>query len=141
MSQTKKEFALAQLAPYLKDPNICGYNSDNDTCLYLTKNGKMCIAGKNMLPEIREEYRFDTDNIDKGIVTIINDKGGQENVFISESVDILTNTEWKTLQVIHDNIAKQEFDIVKQSINTLALFTLEELEEFSGAKLNTFSLK
>ncbi len=141
MSQTKKEFALEQLAPYLKDPNTCGYSSKEDSCLYLTKNGKMCVAGKNMLPEVREEHKFDTGNVDKGIYSIIKGKGGQENVFIPTSVDVLSDGEWESVQLIHDNLAKQDFKGVRRAIKRLELFTLAEFEEFSGAKLNTFSLE
>ncbi len=140
---TPKEFALAQIAPYLKDPSTCGFDKEKDRCVYLAENGTMCIAGKNLLESVRDEYSYKNENkdVNVGITSIINNKKGQANTFIPESVDILTNSEWKLLQFIHDYLTRQDFSEVKKNILELNLFTLEELEEFSGATLNTVSLK
>lgn len=117
----KKEFALLQLAPYLADPSTCGYDEQNDSCLYLTDEGKMCVAGKNMLdPEL-----FDNNISIENILTY----KFQEDVFKPEVVDILDTFEWNKLQNIHDNIATNNFKKVEAHINELNLFTFEELQE------------
>ena len=119
--KTKKEFALSQLAPYLADPSTCGYEEQNDLCLYLTDEGKMCVAGKNMLnPEVFEN--------NKSIEDILTHKF-QEEVFKPEVVGILDTFEWRFMQFIHDNIAINNFERVKKHISQLNLFTIEELQE------------
>lgn len=119
--KTKKEFALSQLAPYLANPSTCGYNEENSSCLYLTDEGKMCVAGKNMLnPKL-----FDNNVSIEDILT----HNFQEEVFKPEVVDILDTFEWQKLQNIHDNIAVNNFEKVETHINELNLFTFEELQE------------
>jgi hypothetical protein len=120
----KKEFALSQLAPYLADPSTCGCDEETTNCQYLTKDNKMCVAGKNMI-----EPKLD---LFKGIDDILEDNEfEQEGVFKPEVVGIMTNQEWKYMQTIHDAIATQPEDVVKLKvrINSLNLFTYEELVE------------
>ena len=122
--QERKEFALSQIAPYLKDPSTCGFNKDNGTCEYLTKDNKMCVAGKNMI-----EPKF---GIYKDIIDVLyENEEQQEGIFKPEVVGILTNQEWKYLQSIHDNIAVafDNVDRLKERITLLNLFTYEELVE------------
>jgi hypothetical protein len=119
-----KEFALSQIAPYLKDPSTCGFNKDNQTCEYLTKDKKMCVAGKNMI-----EPKF---GIYKDIIDVLSEnEEQQEGIFKPEVVGILTNEEWKHLQSIHDTIAvtPNNVDRLKERIERLNLFTYEELVE------------
>jgi hypothetical protein len=122
--QERKEFALSQIAPYLKDPSTCGFNKDNQTCEYLTKDKKMCVAGKNMI-----EPKF---GIYKDIIDVLSEnEEQQEGIFKPEVVGILTNEEWKHLQSIHDTIAvtPNNVDRLKERIERLNLFTYEELVE------------
>jgi len=116
---TKKEFALGQLAPYYKNPSTCGVN-EYGTCMYLTKEGKMCVAGKNLLKPI---------DVAKDIDSLI-DEYGQE-IFKPEARNILTKEEWRLLQKIHDNIAKNQHELMLVQIESLNLFTFEELVEYS----------
>jgi predicted small metal-binding protein len=120
----KKEFALSQLAPYLKDPNTCGYNKESSNCEYLAPNGNMCVAGKNMI-----EPKF---GVYKGIDDVLEDNEfEQEGLFKPEVVGILTNKEWNHMQNIHDSIAihTNNIDRLKERIQRLNLFTYEELVE------------
>ena len=122
--QEKKEFALSQLAPYLKDPSSCGFNKNYETCEYLTHEGKMCVAGKNM---IEPKY-----GLYKGIDDILEENDDdQVGIFKPEVVGILTNQEWKHMQSIHDNIAlsPENVDRLEIRIKFLNLFTYEELVE------------
>ena len=122
----KKEFALNAILPYFKDPSTCGY--EGSSCVYLTKEGKMCVAGSFMIKPI--EFAI---NIDTHIK-----KEGEENVFRSEAVGILSPDEWQNLQRIHDGIAHRFFKNahdepyytkeIKQQIIDLGLFTYDELE-------------
>ena len=120
----KKEFALSQIAPYLKNPNTCGFNKKNGTCEYLTQDNKMCVAGKNMIkPKI---------SLYKDILDILSENDGdQVGIFKPEVVGILTNQEWKHLQSIHDTIAvsPENEDRLKERIKRLNLFTYEEFVE------------
>lgn len=120
----KKEFALSQLAPYLKDPKTCGMKKDSETCEYLTPEGKMCVAGKNMINPSFGVYKGIDDLLDE------NDNE-QEGLFKPEVVGILTNTEWNLMQRIHDTIAihTSNIDRLKDRIKQLNLFTYEELLE------------
>jgi hypothetical protein len=121
--QEQKEFALSQLAPYYADPSTCA-KLDNSTCLYLTNDGRMCVAGKNMI------------NPQKGVIKPINlilldNDFKQEGIFKPEVVGILDNEQWGLMQGIHDNIptnfSKEEK--LKVKIDKLNLFTFEELVE------------
>jgi hypothetical protein len=123
-TEERKDFALSQLAPYLKDPSTCGFNKDNQTCEYLTKDKKMCVAGKNMI-----EPKF---GIYKDIIDVLyENEEQQEGIFKPEVVGILTNQEWKHMQSIHDTIAvnPDNVDRLKERIKLLDLFTYEELWE------------
>lgn len=122
--EEKKEFALSQIAPYLKDPSTCGINKDNGSCEYLDADGNMCVAGKNM---IKAEF-----GIYKDILDILSEnENQQERVFKPEVVGILSNLQWKHLQSIHDTISlqPQDLDRLKAKIGLLNLFSYEELVE------------
>jgi hypothetical protein len=123
-TEQKKEFALSQLAPYLADPNICGYDKESTNCEYLDLNGNMCVAGKNMIEPKLGLY--------KGIDDILEENDDQqEGIFKPEVVGILTNTEWKRMQSIHDIIAVEPENIfrLQERVKSLSLFTYEELVE------------
>ncbi len=123
----KKLFSLSQIAPYFNNPELCGMDQEINNCQYLTHDGKMCVAGKNMLTEVREKYAI----IAGSIKEILKGKS-QEDVFIPESVDILSIDEWQFLQVIHDNIAFGNIQNVKYNCEMPdSLFTYQELVEYS----------
>jgi len=119
----KKKFALEQIAPYFKDPKICGIN-EFGRCVYITPNGKMCIAGKNMI---------DPPALDDVAIDSILDTQGQD-IFKPEARNILSSSEWFKLQKIHDAIAKSA-STLQTSIDALGLFTYIEMEEAAN-KLN-----
>jgi hypothetical protein len=123
-TEERKEFALSQIAPYLKDPSTCGFNKSEGTCEYLDPNGNMCVAGKNM---IKAEFGIYKDILD----VLAENEEEQEGIFKPEVVGILTNQEWKHLQSVHDNIAVSPDNIhrLKERIGLLNLFTYEELVE------------
>lgn len=120
---TKKEFALRQIAPYYKDPSICGYTSEG--CLYRTSEGKSCVFGKNLL-----EDRYDRSFEGRYASTLLEEFG--EDILIPESRGILTPGEWDKLQGIHDSIALKRD--VHQFIHTQGdmLFTHQELLDYVG---------
>lgn len=115
---TKKEFALNAILPYFIDPTTCGYDKEMDSCVYITEDGRKCVAGKYMLESVLSKW-----NRSIGSILMEND---QSDVFKPEFVGILTDNEWKSLQLIHDGIASG-FDITNFCENS-NLFTLEELE-------------
>lgn len=123
----KKEFALSQLAPYLANPKTCAFGEaevqEDASCFYLTEDGRMCVAGKNMIEPPKELL--------KGIGDILGENGGKQNgIFKPEVVDILTNVEWGDMQRIHDKIATNgTVDQIRQRCDDLGLFTYEELKE------------
>lgn len=122
--EEKKEFALSQLAPYFKDPSTCGYDKDTTNCEYLTSNGNMCVAGKNMINPKFGLY--------EGIDDILEENDNEQyGVFKPEVVGILTTQEWKRMQSIHDTIANnfRNVDTLKERIQRLNLFTYEEFVE------------
>ena len=123
---TKKEFALAQIVPYYKDPSSCARN-ENGNCEYLSANGKMCVVGKNLL----DANKFkDCDILVKEILA----ENTQEKVFKPESCNILNVKEWSHLQDLHDYIACMKTSMeeeIEYTCNELGLFTYEELIEES----------
>jgi hypothetical protein len=120
----KKDFALSQLAPYLADPSTCAISRENQQCEYIMPDGRMCVAGKNMI-----EPKF---GVSKNIEDILlENEEEQKGVFKPEVVGILTNREWEKMQPIHDTIAiaPENVDRLKERIQLLNLFTYEELVE------------
>lgn len=115
--EEKKAFALKQIKPYAKDPSLCGVQ--NGSCYYLTQDGKMCVAGKNML------YPKEFAELGEGIGSILQNKG--QSIFKPEARGILTIKEWNYLQHIHDNIAHDLPGDITYWCNTLDLFSYEEL--------------
>lgn len=120
---TPKEFALREIAPYYKDPSICAIKGS--ACLNLLPDGRMCVAGKNLLLEIRKMH------ITLSIYSLFTMyKDDQSKIFIPGVVDVLTRNEWGELQGIHDAIARREDGLLDIHIKKLDLFTLEELKEY-----------
>ena len=115
----KKIFALEQIAPYYANPNLCGF--ENGRCSYKTSDGKMCVAGKNMI------NKNDFDEADS-IYGILN-KYSQDLVFVKESANILNTNQWQFLQNIHDSIANERE--IKHYFDESSLFTLDELKEYA----------
>lgn len=127
--EQKKEFALAQIAPYFKDPSLCGYNEKSGSCSYLTEDGKMCVAGKNMINPTNAA-------VIGGSILYQIERSSQAEIFKSEVVGKLRDAEWNNLQGIHDAIAyKADEELFKGKIEKLGLFTYEELVNYAN-KLN-----
>lgn len=130
--KTKKEFALSQLAPYLADPSTCGYDLETKNCEYITPDGRMCVAGKNMLDPTQEKIWGNIEDIlsaNKESYWLLNDE--QEGIFKPEVVGVLNNADWQDMQSIHDSIALFPNNIgrLKERIDRLNLFTYEEFVE------------
>lgn len=123
--EQKKEFALSQLAPYLADPSTCGYDTEKKNCEYITPDGRMCVAGKNMLDPTQENIWGNIEDI----LSANNEE--QEGIFKPEVVGILSNEDWQDMQSVHDLIALHPTDIdeLKTRIDRLGLFSYEELVE------------
>ncbi len=122
---SKKEFVLSQIAPYFNDTTLCGFDEKAELCQYLTAEGKMCVAGKNMLPEVLQ--REDFKNM-AGIDDIL-DHNEQKDIFKKEAVGRLDTKQWVRLQGIHDNLAMGKD--CRQNVERLGLFTYEELEAYA----------
>lgn len=120
----KKEFIISQLAEYFQDSTKCGY--EGDTCMNITSDGKMCVAGKNLLPEMRDKYPK------ADIETIFTIFGSQSNFLRPEAVDILTLKEWMNLQFIHDSLANG----YTLCTNTISILGFESPEDLKNQCLN-----
>lgn len=125
--EKQKQFALEQIAPYYKNPKLCGINKVGN-CKYYTKDGLMCVAGKNLIDP--EKYRSCAIDI-AGLIKDFN-----QEIFKPEARDILTIRQWTLLQRLHDCIAKDYEqsnyeDTLVKSITNLNLFTLDELKQFA----------
>lgn len=123
--EQQKEFALQQLAPYLKDPSTCGFSGFS--CQYLTSDKKMCVAGKNMSKKALQRFKNNSDSI----YNILSDNS-QGFVFKPEVVGNLTNQEWTYVQKIHDSIAEKDEKNLIANCNRLGLFTYTELREYAN---------
>lgn len=115
---TKKQFCLEQLAPYFKNPKLCGYEETIEVCRYKGDHGTMCVFGKNLI-EILPIY--EGNNAD-----CLLERYGQD-ILKPEARNILLNKEWKFMQNIHDSIATSSNKTMKENIDELGLFTYEEL--------------
>lgn len=89
-------------------------------CTYLAENGNMCVAGKNMLKP--------GEMSNHGIGHILKEHG-EEQIFKPEACGILSNREWRDLQVIHDTISQESrISVIRKVVEEMGLFTMEELE-------------
>lgn len=95
---TKKEFVIAQIKPYWDDPTLCGVEEGADglRCKYITKEGKMCVVGKNML------YPYAGHGFGIGDILLSH---SQKEVFKPDAVGILYISGWIKLQRAHDSLA------------------------------------
>lgn len=120
IKMTKKEFALEQIKEYVLDPSKCGFNKKTLKCQNLTSDGKMCVAGKNYLPDVRKKWK---DNGVSYILTQYNNN--QSFVFKKEVVGILNLSEWCWLQSMHDSIARES--VLLTDFENESLFSYEEM--------------
>lgn len=119
----QKNFALKQLAPYLNDNSLCGFDEKRGQCRYLTDTGKMCIAGKNF----RKSFiKNGTEAIEGQEISNLIKKFGKKEIFTKKAAGILTPVQWKALQGLHDSLA-QGTGISDSNLEELDLFTKEEL--------------
>ncbi len=119
-----KEFCLSNIAPYFKDPSTCGINGR--TCSYLTKDGKMCVLGKNLL--IPKGY--------SGVAEQVLSIGKQEDILKPEAVGMLNSEQWNYLQAVHDSIALDHGkEAITNNCNRLGIFTYDEMVEYAGKLL------
>lgn len=114
---TKRDFCIAQIKPYYQDRSLCGI-SETGSCLYRTKDGKMCVAGKNMI----NPGQFKEETIDQLLAI------HGEGILKPEARNILSLREWAILQLIHDKIAKSMFKDLTWHIADLGLFSLNDLK-------------
>lgn len=132
----KQEFIISQLKPYFEDPSICGIDNRGN-CRYLTSDGKMCVFGKNMLPEFREKYAEDTSVTSTLILNVL----GQD-VLVEEARNILDTTEWRQMQAIHDSVATCGLSniygniTITRDIEDLARITNTDLSELLSFVIN-----
>ncbi len=118
---TKKEFALQAIGPYYKDRNLCGY--ENGGCKYITSYGKKCVFGKYT----KDPIMLNGNGSALAVLKMYN----EIDILVPEAVGILTKNEWQQLQEMHDTIAQSYTTIdLREEINNLNLFTLQELEEY-----------
>lgn len=121
----KQEFIIDQLKPYFLNRDICGW--EGSQCSYLTSEGKMCVAGKNMIDP--KEWT----NCNNSIDLILADTT-QAKVFKPESCDILNTNEWQLTQRVHDNLARPTLSFYSiltaiESLERASLTDLTELKE------------
>lgn len=122
--QTKKEFCLAQIAPYYLNPDLCAYNPEVMNCQYLTFDGRMCVLGKNLIDPGNPAY--DQMNADS-LLTIYG-----EEALKPEARGILTGMEWNLLQSIHDTLANPNYGkTFEKAIEDSDLFTFQELKDYA----------
>lgn len=123
----KKQTALNLVAPYFADPSRCGYDKDVKNCMYLAPNGNRCIAGSCMKDTEVDKFASDVP-IGDVLLEI-----PQEQLFLPEIAGMFDTHEWECLQFIHDDIAAKNTDEIECGIEELGLFTVEELETYSGS--------
>jgi hypothetical protein len=93
---SKKQFILETLLPYKENPSLCGY-SDN-SCDYLTHDGKKCAVGKHMR---QGEWQKSQQNYTKLI-----QKYNPSDFFTAKALaQNLSREEWIAIQQYHDTIA------------------------------------
>ncbi len=125
---SQKEFALSQIAPYFKDPKLCGFDDKTKLCRFSFRN-KMCVIGKNLLPDILKN----NNQVGLSIRQLLEKyKLDQQKVFNQESCDILTLSQWTHLQFIHDSIALYgpNSNYVYENILNMGLFTFNDLVNY-----------
>ena len=117
-SSLKKQFILNTLMPYLLDPEIMGYNKEQKSCLYLTKDGKKCAVGKHMRPGPWQHHPGSfAAMISGGPCTM-------EAILTEEAFNAnLSVREWTCIQRVHDDIREPRELLIQK---------VEDLEEVSG---------
>jgi hypothetical protein len=115
-----KNFVLKTLLPYKQDPSTCGYDKEEEACLYLTKEGKKCAFGKWMKKGPWQHCGADAYSILR--------ENTQQKVLLKPALEMDFWPEvWQNIQYYHDCIAKGE--------KTDALKALDEIEHLLEIEL------
>lgn len=123
----KEQFIINTLKPYFLDHNLCGYETYDNICSYLTLEGKTCAVGK-WLDKNNPNYKKIIHS--NTTVIPIDDSYGLDNVLVEDAKYILNIVEWRCVQNIHDALAKGDKHKVKSFI-----ISLEELTNINFAEL------
>lgn len=118
---TRQEFIINNLKPYFLDPSTCGY--ENGACKYKTKDGRMCVFGKNLV-----KYHKSWENLSS--YELIDGYG--ESILTEEAAaQNLSSDQWQAIQEVHDQLATNP-NLTKRRIEFLEIeceVDLTELKE------------
>ena len=119
-----REFILNTLLPYKEDPSTCGFDGEEEVCLYKTKNGNRCAVGKHMKEGVWLQQIANASDVFGEFK--------KENVLTHEALEQnLSNDIWEQMQKYHDSIA---LNIPVEKVN-LGVQGLEELTDFKFPEL------
>ena len=105
--EQQRQFILNTLIGYKEDITTCGYDLENENCLYLTKEGNKCAVGKHL-----KDGEWQKSSVDAGGLF---SKYYKEDILTEEAFNIgLSNSTWEKIQNYHDAIATTSS---KESIN------------------------
>ena len=120
----KQEFIIKSLKPYFEDRNNCGYDKLTHRCEYKTSDGKKCAVGQYLNTDEYNESGGTFNSI--GLkYTDFND------ILVDEAKNMLSLKEWSELQMIHDNLAQNSYDMD----NVTYLCNMEKLSEVDLTEL------
>ena len=128
----KKQFILDTLVPYFEDPQTRGYDKEQKSCLYLTKDGKKCAVGKHMRPGPWQHHPGSfAAMISGGPYTM-------EAILTEEAFNAnLSVKEWSCMQRVHDDI-REPRDLLLQGVEDLEEVSGEDFGEIIGLILDTY---
>ena len=123
-NQIKQEFIIKSLKPYFEDINNCGFDTDEVICKYETHDGKKCVVGQYLNTDIFRNSRS-TFSI------ICSEYHDFNDILVDEAKNMLTVTEWRELQFLHDDLGQNGYNID----NMKYISDIEELAEVDLTEL------
>ena len=103
MKKSKKQiknFILKTLLPYKENPSTCGFNFGDETCEYLTDDGRKCAFGKWM-KKGQWQLPIHNSRVASRLIEVFS-----INILLKPARDMqFTGYQWDLIQECHDRIA------------------------------------
>lgn len=120
--KSSKQFILDTLLPYKKNPETCGYDAEEEICLYLAPDGKKCAIGKHLK---KGEWQDSTVYIGRIIEFY-----GLENIFKKPAIKQgFSLSVWSCIQGYHDCLALSLLSDANQEVAMLEIELNINLDE------------